>query len=187
MISDILGRDLTSNGMAVFALLFILLLVIMNPEGEKTEEDTTPPGQVIIELRWPDKINADVDLWAKAPNQRPVGYSNKSGQTLDLLRDDLGQVGDPMDLNFEFIYGRNVPEGQWCINVHLFRGSAPIPITVRMSIKRGTSQPSLVFLLKDELIQEGQELTIYCFILDKLGRATNKTRLSVPLREDTSE
>lgn len=187
MISNILGKDLTSNGLAVFAMLFLLLLAIINPEGEKLSDDEPPPGIVMIELRWPDHISADLDLWAKPPGERPVGYSNKSSRTLNLLRDDLGTVGDPMELNYEHMYGREAKVGEWCINVHLFRGLAPIPISVRMSIKRGVSQPTVVFFLKDTLSQEKHELTIYCFHLDELGVARNMSRLSVPLRAANSE
>lgn len=184
MISNILGKDLTSNGLAIFAMLFLLLLAIINPEGEKLSDDEPPPGIVVIEMRWPDKMNADIDLWAMAPGERPVGYSNKSSRTLNLLRDDLGTVGDPMDLNYEHMYGRDSPEGRWCINVHLFRGKPPINISVRMSIKRGDSQPTEVFFLKDTLVGEKQELTIYCFDLDEIGVARNLSRLSVPLRSN---
>ena len=184
MISGILGKDLTSNGLAIFAMLFLLLLAIINPEGEESKDDEPPPGIVIIEMRWPDKANADIDLWAQAPGERPVGYSNKSSYTLNLLRDDLGTIGDPMDLNYEHMYGRDSPEGRWCINVHFFRGVAPIPILVRMSIKRGNIQPTEVFFLEDTLTAVGQELTIYCFDLDEIGVARNLSRLSVPLRSN---
>jgi len=40
-----------------------------------------------------DAALAHVDLWVQAPGDVPVGYSNKSGGVLNLLRDDLGKEG----------------------------------------------------------------------------------------------
>jgi hypothetical protein len=58
-----------------------------------------------------DKLDADVDLWVEAPGDRPVGYSNKSGQIFSLLRDDLGKSQDITDFNYEIAYSRGMPAG----------------------------------------------------------------------------
>lgn len=188
MISNIVGRDLTTNGMAIFALLFLLLLAVMNPPEEKSETDEPPPGLIMVELRWPDDIDVDIDLWVKAPNDQPVGYSNRSSKIFDLLRDDLGSRGDVMNLNYENAFSRGIVEGRYCVNVHYFRGGIPdVPISIRMTFKKkDQGQPSLIFSHKDYMRREGEELTIYCLNLDKLGRKSNLSRVYQPLRAASS-
>ena len=36
-----------------------------------------------------DTVDVDIDLWVKAPDDIPVGYSNQGGLFFNLLRDDL--------------------------------------------------------------------------------------------------
>ena len=58
----------------------------------------------MIEARWPDAVDADVDLWVQAPGDVPVGYSNKGGAIFNLLRDDLGTRADATGINYEISY-----------------------------------------------------------------------------------
>jgi hypothetical protein len=81
-----------------FVLMTVLMMTVMNPPAKSSEADGVPaPGNVIIEAQWPDKLDADVDLWVQGPGDRPVGYSNKSGRLFNLLRDDLGRTQDMTD------------------------------------------------------------------------------------------
>jgi hypothetical protein len=50
-----------------------------------------------------------VDLWVQAPGDIPVGYSNKGGLIMNLLRDDLG-TNDPTPLLYENQYSHGVPQ-----------------------------------------------------------------------------
>jgi hypothetical protein len=38
---------------------------------------------VTVEMQWPEKLGAEVDLWVQALAHVPVGYSNKSGRVFD--------------------------------------------------------------------------------------------------------
>jgi hypothetical protein len=42
--------------------MVILLLPHINPPGKAAQENTQPPGNVIVEVRWPDELDSDVDL-----------------------------------------------------------------------------------------------------------------------------
>ena len=60
--SATLFRDVIMLALAGFVTLVMLLLPHINPKA--TAEDTAKsPGNMTVELRWPDDINADVDLW----------------------------------------------------------------------------------------------------------------------------
>jgi hypothetical protein len=124
-------RDVSMLALAGFIMLVLLLLPHLNPRA-KTQVAARSPGNVIIEARWPDEPNADVDLWVQAPGDVPVGYSNAGGAIFNQLRDDLGHTADLTGLNYEFSYGRGDPAGEYAVNVHLYRNHAAstVPVTI---------------------------------------------------------
>jgi hypothetical protein len=166
-------RDVITLALAGFVATVMLLLPHINPPGEATAENTEPPGNVIVEVRWPDEMDSDVDLWVEAPGDIPVGYSNKGGALFNLLRDDLGQRADATGMNYEVSYSRGIQPGEYSVNVHLYRNAAnvyPIPVTVVTSVKRSPKDSAKqVLATKVELAREGEELTVYRFELSEEG------------------
>jgi len=164
-----LFRDVIMLALAGFVTLVMLLLPHVNPKAI-AEDSAKSPGNMTVELRWPDDINADVDLWVKAPGDKPVGYSNKGGQIFNLLRDDLGDTADLTGLNYEFSYSRGVPEGEYAVNVHLYRNAAgvyPIPATIVVSLKRpGQKSAKQILVSNHDLLAQGEETTIFRFSID---------------------
>lgn len=164
-----LFRDVIMLALAGFVTLVMLLLPHINPKAV-AEESAKSPGNLTVELRWPDEINADVDLWVEAPGDIPVGYSNKGGQVFNLLRDDLGDTADLTGLNYEFTYSRGVPEGEYAVNVHLYRNPAavyPVPTTIVVSLKRpGYKSAKQILVSKLDLTHQGEESTVFRFNLD---------------------
>ncbi|MGH6898424.1 MAG: hypothetical protein ACREJ5_18040 [Geminicoccaceae bacterium] len=166
-------RDVVMLALVGFVALVIMLLPHLNPPGARTADDMTPPGNVIVEVRWPDEIDADVDLWVQAPGDVPVGYSNKGGAVFNLLRDDLGNRVDVTALNYETSYSRGILPGEYTVNLHLYRNpskSYPIPVTVVTSVKRSADQAARQLLAsKVLLVREGEEMTVYRFRLSEAG------------------
>lgn len=166
-------RDVIMLALAGFVALVILMLPHLNPPGEQKAEDMDPPGNVIVELRWPDDMDSDIDLWVQAPGDKPVGYSNKGGAIFNLLRDDLGRRADATGMNYEVSYSRGIPPGEYTVNVHVYRNPSrtyPIPVTVVTSVKKTTKESAKQILAsKLELNREGQEHTIFRFQLDEGG------------------
>ena len=155
-----------------FAAIVMLLRPHLNPPVEATEP-TQPPGNVIVELHWPDDIDADIDLWVEAPGDVPVGYSNKGGQIFNLLRDDLGHSGDVTGRNYEVAFSRGTPAGAYTINLHLYRnntGRLPITAIVVVGVKVDPdSTMQLIATERVELVRVGQEITAVRFSLDGSG------------------
>jgi hypothetical protein len=172
-----------------FVLMSVLMMTVMNPPTKSSESDNVQaPGNVIIEVQWADKLDADVDLWVQAPGDVPVGYSNKSGRIFNLLRDDLGRRHDITDYNYEVAYTRGAPGGEYVVNLHMYRGrslSYPIAVKVVASAK-GDSNRAAKPLVETmvELRKEGQELTALRFRLDAQGDlvAGSVNSLFKPLR-----
>lgn len=166
-------RDVIMLALAGFVAMVILMLPHLNPKGTASADDVPPPGNVIVELRWPDDLDTDVDLWVQAPGDVPVGYSNKGGAVFNLLRDDLGRRGDATELNYEIAYARGILPGEYTVNVHLYRNSArtyPIPATVVTSVKSSETESARQILAsRVDLKNEGEEITVYRFKLDENG------------------
>lgn len=165
-------RDVIMLALAGFVTLVLLLLPHLNPRA-KTQDAIRSPGNVIVEARWPDEMDADVDLWVQAPGDVPVGYSNKGGAVFNLLRDDLGHTADLTGLNYEFSYSRGVPSGEYTVNVHLYRNheSGPVPVSIVVSEKGSVNESAKQLLASKVILEhEGQELTVFRFRLDDKGR-----------------
>jgi hypothetical protein len=166
-------RDVIMLALAGFVAMVILLLPHINPPGKAAQENTQPPGNVIVEVRWPDELDSDVDLWVEAPGDVPVGYSNKGGVIFNLLRDDLGKRADATGMNYEVSYSRGIVPGEYTVNLHLYRnvtGVFPIPVTVVTSVKKSAKESARQLLASNiELGREGQELTVYRFRLSEDG------------------
>jgi hypothetical protein len=167
-------RDVVMLALVGFVALVILMLPHIQPKGARATAEAIPPGNVIVEVRWPDDLDADVDLWVQAPGDVPVGYANKGGAVFNLLRDDLGNRADATGLNYETSYSRGILPGEYTVNLHLYRNSAkvyPVPVTVVTSVKQdveGTTKQLLAS--KVELTREGEEATVYRFQLTEQGR-----------------
>jgi len=172
----------------VFAYLVIGAVALAHVRKQQQETSgATPPGSVIVEIHWDDKIDADVDLWVQAPGDVPVGYSNKSGMVFNLVRDDLGHSGDPLSMNYEIAYGRGIFPGEYTVNAHVYRSvDNHFPIPVRATVSVHDPDGSVRKLLESnvELKFQGQESTIFRFKLDEKGNlvADSLNRIHKPLR-----
>lgn len=180
-------RDVIMLALLGFVTIVILILPHLNPPTE-TRTAVTPPGNVIIEVRWPDEVDADIDLWVQAPGDRPVGYSNRGGRVFNLLRDDLGHLRDLRKLNYEVAYSRGAPAGEYTVNLHLYRnasGRLPVRAVVTVSVRPSPDSPARPIARRQvELVRLGQELTVLRFSLGPSGKlvAGSIHQLQRPLR-----
>ena len=187
--SDIVFRDLIMLTLSGFVTVAVLLLPHIGESRARAATETAqPPGNVMIEARWPDGVDSDVDLWVQAPGDVPVGYSNKGGAVFNLLRDDLGARADATGINYEVSYARGLPPGEYTANLHLYRNvvGAPVPVTVVASVKTSVQESARQILsAKVELTREGQEVTVFRFRLDAAGALVpgSVTSLQKPLRD----
>ena len=166
-------RDVILLALCGFVAIVLLLLPHLNPPATAATESISPPGNVIIEARWPDEMDTDVGLWVEAPGDSPVGYSNKGGAYFNLLRDDLGHLGDAADINYEVSYSRGIPSGEYTVNVHLYRnhsGTYPVTVKVVASVKKSAGESARQIIATEvELKREGEEYTVFRFRLDADG------------------
>lgn len=193
-------RDVIIIILMAFVMFVVLLMPHINEPKKEQEfkKVANLPGNVSVEMRWGDGIDADIDLWVQAPDGRggydtPVGYSNLGSEIFNLLRDDRGfqitrgstSAGTTegtipqnlstnlMYLNFENAYSRGVPEGEWIVNVHLWNQRTailPIEVTVAVTVKKPKSNPRQILTRTVLLRGTGHEMTIVRFKLDSDGK-----------------
>jgi hypothetical protein len=178
-------RDVITLALCGFVAVVILLLPHLNPKQEaQAAVASTVPGNVMVEARWADELDTDVDLWVQAPGDVPVGYSNKSGVIFNLLRDDLGRNADPTQLNYEVSYSRGVPPGEYAINLHMYRNKSrisPVKVTVVTSVKKPNAESAKQILTSSiDLMAENQETTVYRFKLTEAGELVPGSVNSLP-------
>ena len=170
---NVVFRDIILLTLTGFISMVVLLVPFINPPTEKTDT-SAPPGNVIVELFWDNDRDVDIDLWVKAPEDIPVGYSNKGGLFFNLLRDDLGKYKDNTPINYEVSYSRGISEGKYIINLHLYReDKSPFnPIIAKIVISLihpDTGERKQILKSKKLLDKVGEEFTVFQFVLDKKG------------------
>jgi hypothetical protein len=186
--SGVVFRDVVTMALIGIVALVVILLLHINPPLKEAQADVTPPGNLIVEITWPNELDADVDLWVQAPGDVPVGYSNQGGRVFNLLRDDLGHLNDPSEVNLETAYSRGTPRGEYTVNVHLYRNRVavfPVEVQVTARVKRDASANTETLVTRRiKLDHTGSEVTAFRFRLTQEGRLVpgSITMLPRPLR-----
>lgn len=165
---NILARDIFLNAMLVFVALVVILLLLVNPEAK--DETTKPPGNLTYMIAWPEGP-IDVDQWVYGPDEdRPVGFSNRSGKEWSLLRDDLGTANDSMPANIEHAFSRAIKAGHYVFNVHCYTcRTGPVPVSVEIGVVHNGT-PRVLLRTNVTLEFHGQELTVVQFDLTNDGQ-----------------
>jgi hypothetical protein len=160
-------RDVLMLALIGFVAMVIMLLPHLSRKHDEAK-DAQAPGNVVVELHWPDDLPVDVDLWVKAPGDVPVGFWNQGGHYFNLLRDDLGIEGDATGRNYEISYSRGIPAGEYIVNVHMY-GPVPkgvrVPARVVVSVKPKYGELRQMLETTIELTHKGQEETAFRFQL----------------------
>lgn len=197
----IVFRDIVLVLFLAFVFLVLIFIVHLNPPGKQFENDATVRniGNLTIFISWPDNMDIDIDTWVwTSQEKKPVGYSNREGKYLNLLRDDLGDYMDESGRNFEVVTSRGLPAGKWIINLHYYGESRvqyrekqlniPVKVIVDMFVtnEKGNSYRQQVAARNFLLRLPGHELTAMTFYLDKKGNFLPKTlefpSATIPLR-----
>ena len=165
----ILFRDLLMNMLLGLVALVIIALPSINPPAVDAQ-GAKQPGQMVITAAWPEGPT-DVDLWVNGPGEPvAVGYSNRDGKLFNLLRDDLGRDGDALPLNYENVYSRGLPAGEYTVNLHAYSGEYPVPVAMEIRFGAVGDQPRLFLKKTVTLVAKGQEVTVVSFRLDAQGQ-----------------
>jgi hypothetical protein len=164
-------RDVLMLTLIGFVAMVIMLLPHLSAKRDENL-DTAAPGNVVVEIHWPNELPFDVDLWVQAPGDVPVGFWNQGSRYFNLLRDDLGLENDATGSNYEVSYSRGIPAGEYTVNVHMY-GSLPagtrVPVKVVVSVKPKYGELRQLLQTQIELTRRNQEETAFRFRLTEEG------------------
>jgi len=164
-------RDVLMLALIGFVAMVIMLLPHLSEKRDENR-DTHAPGNVVVEIHWPDDLAVDVDLWVQAPGDVPVGFWNQGSRFFNLLRDDLGLDNDATGRNYEVSYSRGIPAGEYTVNVHMY-GTVPlgvrVPVRVVVSVKPKYGELRQLLETRVELTHRNQEETAFRFQLTDVG------------------
>ncbi len=164
-------RDVLMLALIGFVAMVIMLLPHLSEKRDENR-DTHAPGNVVVEIHWPDELPVDVDLWVQAPGDVPVGFWNQGSRFFNLLRDDLGLDNDATGRNYEVSYSRGIPAGEYTVNVHMY-GTVPVgvrvPVRVVVSVKPKYGELRQLLETRVELTHRNQEETAFRFQLTDVG------------------
>jgi hypothetical protein len=169
--TDTVFRDVILLTLVGFVAMVIMLLPHIQKKKEATDEHK-PPGNVIVEMHWPNEMRVDVDLWVQGPRSTPVGFWNQGNDVFNLLRDDLGIEGDATNENYEVSYSRGIIPGEYIVNVHMY-GVLPtglvVPVSVVVSVRTKYESTRQILATTVKLRRRNQEETAFKFRLDDEG------------------
>lgn len=193
---------------ALFASLYIITLLQVNPPAKKADIDLK--AEYIITLTWPDSSFDDIDLHVMLPSKEMVNFSKKENTYVTLDRDDLGVMNDRfMDQTGEkFIYKnkeiitiRAIVPGTYVVNVHAYRqykkwtlndqiveSTPPLPYNVHVTLQRLNPMVADVASVDVPLLEIGDQKTAFSFevIADGSIKNVNTTEdiLFIPRKPD---
>ena len=164
-------RDVVLLALIAFAAMLVIVVPWLNEPTEKEDQDIIAPGNMIVEITWPNERRDDIDLWVMGPKELgPVGYSTKSGMVWNLLRDDLGGAGDLTNMNYENSYSRGVLPGWYRFNVHWYNSTSvqrTIEINMVVSLKKKPDQTVKQLMGRTIILtRDDREQTVFYFYLD---------------------
>jgi hypothetical protein len=119
--------DMLFNIIIVFALLFFIAVLLMNPPTKK--KDIEAKADLIITMTWSDNSPHDIDLWVHPPEGHNIGYTSKENSYIFLDRDDLGVINNYivkddtkqlLPTRREVISFRGKQPGRYIVNAQLF-------------------------------------------------------------------
>ncbi len=177
--SDEFDEDTTGTvfrDVLMLALIgFVAMVIVILPhisESKQRDDEHRSPGNIVVEIHWPDDLPVDVDLWVQGPNDVPVGFFNQNSELFNLLRDDLGTEGDATQLNYEVSYSRGIKAGEYIVNVHMY-GPVPsgivVPVTVVVSVRQKYDTLRQILTTDINLERRNQEETAFRFSLTGTG------------------
>lgn len=174
--TEITFKDIVMLFALSFIFLFIIIIPFINEIKNNKTEDVKMQGNVTVELIWDNSLDVDLDLWVKAPNDVPVGFTNKNGLFFNLLRDDLGNRHDFSYINQEISFCRGLDVGEYVINVHVYRAEPrdlPLKYMVILRVKENAESDLKTFIFEGMVSMKGEEVTVHRFKITK----NNKNQL----------
>ena len=187
---DVTGfLDISLNLLLMFAFLFTLTLLLVNPPVNK-DADIKLKAEYIVSMEWDNKNLDDVDLFLQAPGDKIVFFSNRDQNGMSLDRDDQGGINDTIRLqdgtkklieeNYENITIRKTVPGEYTVNVFMFNKRSKEPVEVKVKVIK-LNPYRLIYSDSAVLFRKGDEATIIKFTIGDRGRIVERSTVFEPV------
>lgn len=178
--------DVCINLVLVFAVLLRLSIVMANAEQQKNHQTTH--AAFLVKINWPSESKDDVDLYVSDPLNQIVYFRQKQIGLMSLDRDDTGREQNMVTLpdgrvvqsqfNEEQVNIRGIIEGEYVVNVHMYRKSDDLPTKVEVALfKSGAGGDMEIHKQMVTLTTEREEETAFRFTLTRDGGVVDVNRL----------
>ena len=173
----------------VFVVLFQLSLVVANDDAAKAKQEHLKSASLyLIKMSWPGYSDDDADLYVCDPAHHLIFFKTMQSGLMSLDRDDTGRGNNTVTLpdgrkvisawNEERVTIRGIIEGEYIVNVHMYRKSSNTPTKVEVSLyKTDSSEDIMVHQKVVTLSAERQEGTAFRFTLTKDGNVVDINEL----------
>lgn len=176
--------DIITNTLLVFVL--VAAIALTQTTKPKDADIEAPPAEFLIHVSWDDDRDVDIDSWLECPNGAVLYFQNKEGGLAHLERDDTGHEkimlpngGLKTDTsNYELFTIRNVVQGEWVFNLHLFSfGVSMDPIDVQVTITKLNPTAEVIYDGVITMSQPWEERTVLRFTTDDDGDVVSTSEL----------
>jgi hypothetical protein len=196
---DVLGVFLT-------AFIFFFIQSLINQKTAEAKAGMEMKAEFVVEATWPNKAFDDIDMHMLLPNGKRVFYSGKDKGFAVLERDDLGALGDVLDMpdgskklieiNKEIITVRAIVPGRYVVNLYVYRArdeekglhpEVKLPYEAEVSLTKINPRIEERVRSKVTLTEQGQQVTAFSFTVMPNGEITEiDTHEQVPFIQAAS-
>jgi hypothetical protein len=181
--------DVCINLVLVFAVLLKLSLLAINVESaEPMQKRLKSNALFLIKVVWPGESDDDVDTYVSDPLSHLVFFRRLQDGLMNLDRDDTGSSNNLITLpdgrvvksayNEEQVEIRGIIEGEYIVNVHMYRKAAPTPAKIIVTLyKVAEGEDVQIHERVLTMAMQQQEETAFRFTLTKNGEVADINEL----------
>lgn len=157
--------------MVVDFLAALVLLLFALVKLATFRQHASPPridtfGAYAVVVRWASASDDDIDTYVESPGGALVWFGSPSVDRMHLERDDVGRMGDDhVRYNGERVILRGTDEGEYVVNVHVYRKGTPTPDTVSVAFWRLRGADAMLHARRVTLRRKGEERTAFRFVV----------------------
>ena len=181
--------DVCINLVLVFAVLLKLSLLAINVESaESAQKRLKSNALFLIKVVWAGESDDDVDTYVSDPLSHLVFFKRLQDGLMNLDRDDTGSNSNLVTLpdgrvvksayNEEQVEIRGIIEGEYIVNVHMYRMATPTPTKVIVTLYKVTEGEDVQIHERVlTLAEQRQEETAFRFTLTRSGEVADINEL----------
>ena len=173
-------KGLALGALDLMGSLLLVIYTLINPPVIQSHSNIDVYGRYVVQITWPAKIDADIDVWVRDPEGKVVWWGAPRQGLMNLEQDDLGWISDTegntrVSINRERVILRGVIAGEYIVNIHAYQTAQPVPVHIELIRLQG--EDGTVISRNLVLARQGEELTAFRFTLTAGGALVGSNEL----------